>query len=97
MKRLENLDTSVLQKRIPWNGQKLKKTVTNENFIFKRLNSTLDSTKEGIRELEPKTDKVSNLKHKGQCVEFGKKKTTEHPRSMEQHQSNKEETESLKT
>jgi len=45
-------------------------------ILFKRLNSTLDSTKEGIRELEHKTDKVSNVKLKGQCVEFGKKKQT---------------------
>lgn len=45
-------------------------------ILFKRLNSTLGSTKERIYELEHRTDKVSKLKCKGQCVEFGKKKQT---------------------
>ena len=52
------------------------KKLSQMKILFKRLNSTLDLTKERICELEHRIDRVSKLKHKGQCVEFVKKKHT---------------------
>lgn len=78
MKRLENLgrDINTTKKdHMEW-LEIIKKNLTQMKILFKRLNSTLDSTKGRIHELEHRTDKVSKLKYKGRCVEFGKKKQT---------------------